>query len=259
MNRARLYYWIDVLIGLAFAASGVSGLVFLLPAGLSGASQSGLPTVLGVTFATWSNVHTMSSIAMMSGVGLHLALHARWIRQMTRALLAPRPRTRRVGRQAQGSEGRAQAVVARPQNAPRRAFLRLTCWLVAGAACTGSVIAAARIVGPQGSTGAATPETAGAVEGAGGDSADPPADQQASDAAVPTHTADPEAEQGLSPTAAGEAPTNTLPAAAPVVPTATIRARVTCPRGIVYDRYPGRCRLYVDRNGDGYCDYSEPA
>ena len=33
---------------------------------------------------------------------------------------------------------------------------------------------------------------------------------------------------------------------------------VRCPRGLVYDPYPGRCRMYVDRNGDGYCDYSEP-
>lgn len=31
-----------------------------------------------------------------------------------------------------------------------------------------------------------------------------------------------------------------------------------CPFGLVYDKYPGRCRRYVDRNGNGYCDLSEP-
>ena len=34
---------------------------------------------------------------------------------------------------------------------------------------------------------------------------------------------------------------------------------VSCPKGITYDPYPGRCRHYVDRDGYGYCDYSVPA
>lgn len=33
---------------------------------------------------------------------------------------------------------------------------------------------------------------------------------------------------------------------------------VACPRGMVNDPYPGRCRHYTDRNGDGICDYSVP-
>ena len=33
---------------------------------------------------------------------------------------------------------------------------------------------------------------------------------------------------------------------------------VACPRGLVNDPYPGRCRHYTDRNGDGICDYSVP-
>jgi hypothetical protein len=31
---------------------------------------------------------------------------------------------------------------------------------------------------------------------------------------------------------------------------------VACPRGLVNDPYPGQCRRYTDRNGDGICDYS---
>lgn len=33
---------------------------------------------------------------------------------------------------------------------------------------------------------------------------------------------------------------------------------VACPRGLVNDPYPGRCRNYTDRNGDSICDYSVP-
>ena len=33
---------------------------------------------------------------------------------------------------------------------------------------------------------------------------------------------------------------------------------VACPFGLVDDPYPGRCRRYVDSNGDGLCDYSVP-
>jgi hypothetical protein len=33
--------------------------------------------------------------------------------------------------------------------------------------------------------------------------------------------------------------------------------RVACPFGLVNDPYPGKCRRYVDRNGNGICDLSE--
>lgn len=33
---------------------------------------------------------------------------------------------------------------------------------------------------------------------------------------------------------------------------------VACPRGMINDPYPGHCRHYTDRNGDGICDYSVP-
>jgi hypothetical protein len=33
---------------------------------------------------------------------------------------------------------------------------------------------------------------------------------------------------------------------------------VACPFGIVNDPYPGKCRRYVDRDGDGICDLSVP-
>jgi len=30
-----------------------------------------------------------------------------------------------------------------------------------------------------------------------------------------------------------------------------------CPHGLTNDPYPGKCRMYVDSNDSGYCDYSE--
>jgi len=32
-----------------------------------------------------------------------------------------------------------------------------------------------------------------------------------------------------------------------------------CPKGLVNDEYPGSCPLYVDTDGNGICDHSEPA
>jgi len=34
--------------------------------------------------------------------------------------------------------------------------------------------------------------------------------------------------------------------------------RVACPFGLVNDPYPGKCRRYIDENGNGICDLSEP-
>ncbi len=31
-------------------------------------------------------------------------------------------------------------------------------------------------------------------------------------------------------------------------------SKLTCPKGISHDPYPGRCPLYEDSNNDGYCD-----
>ena len=31
---------------------------------------------------------------------------------------------------------------------------------------------------------------------------------------------------------------------------------VACPRGLTNDPFPGKCRRYVDSDGDGICDYS---
>ena len=50
-----------------------------------------------------------------------------------------------------------------------------------------------------------------------------------------------------------------LPDADPDQGTASAQAiTVACPFGLVNDPYPGACRRYVDRDGDGICDLSVP-
>jgi hypothetical protein len=64
------------------------------------------------------------------------------------------------------------------------------------------------------------------------------------------------------------APTATVEILAPPEPTtvveptataASARVQTLCPRGLVNDPYPGRCRRYIDRNGNGFCDLSQVA
>lgn len=39
---------------------------------------------------------------------------------------------------------------------------------------------------------------------------------------------------------------------------ATAAAAAACPYGYRYDAYPGQCYRFIDSNGSGYCDFSEP-
>lgn len=50
-----------------------------------------------------------------------------------------------------------------------------------------------------------------------------------------------------------------LPTPRPSSTPAQAAPRTACPFGLVNDRYPGRCRRYVDRDGNGICDLSEPS
>lgn len=90
MKKARLNYVLDGLIGLAFVACTVSGLVFL--AAGSGGYQGGRnpsfqTAILGITRWTWSDVHTWAGLVVVAGVAIHLLLHWRWIVSMTKGML----------------------------------------------------------------------------------------------------------------------------------------------------------------------------
>jgi hypothetical protein len=111
VNKAKVNYWVDVVIGVAGLMSAISGLIFLLP---------GDPTtgILGVSYQAWSSLHTWSSLAAIAGVGAHMALHWRWMVAMTKQMFSPT-------RQRQVSERVPEAAYgdATSNGLSRRAFL----------------------------------------------------------------------------------------------------------------------------------------
>jgi hypothetical protein len=86
-GQARLNYWIDVVTGLGFLASAVSGLVFLIPFDWLSLHNDGIPRVMGLDYQLWSGLHTWTSLIMIVGVAAHLGLHWKWMVKMTRVLL----------------------------------------------------------------------------------------------------------------------------------------------------------------------------
>jgi hypothetical protein len=131
MRKADINFWTDMTIGAAFTLSAASGLVFLLPLSGDGA--------LGIGFQTWNTVHTWSSLLAVGGVIGHLALHWKWVVQMTRHNIAARLQPATLGAQP-GADGIG-----------RRAFLR---YAAVGALLTGATVAGARVLGDDGSAAA---------------------------------------------------------------------------------------------------------
>jgi NAD-dependent dihydropyrimidine dehydrogenase PreA subunit/uncharacterized membrane protein YgcG len=90
MKRATLNFSVDAAIALAFLITAVSGILFLLPAGVIRSLGLGMPGMLGVSFATWHWLHDWSGVVATAGVLVHAALHYRWIVTMTRRTFGAR-------------------------------------------------------------------------------------------------------------------------------------------------------------------------
>jgi hypothetical protein len=88
-SKAKLNYAIDVMIGLTFILSALSGIIlFFAPSGYQGGRNPYyMQPVLFLTTHGWNEVHTWSSISMIAGVGAHLVLHWTWMVCMTKRLL----------------------------------------------------------------------------------------------------------------------------------------------------------------------------
>ena len=228
MNRAKLNYWLDAAIGVAFLLSAISGLAFLLPAGLG--SGSG---ILGLSYQAWDVLHIWSSLAMIAGVLVHLVLHRRWIVTMTGRMLSKPARASRPARAETVPE--VVWIESDRKKMNRRDFLRL-----------GGVAVAGIGLGVLGYRMSCTAGPADTV-------------QEAQQDRVVSPTADrpplQEAETGESQLLPTPTPQGTPTAAPSESPQ---QACVACPHGLVDDPYPGRCRRYVDANGNGLCDLSEP-
>ncbi|MCU0519359.1 MAG: DUF4405 domain-containing protein [Anaerolineae bacterium] len=255
MAKPRVNYWVDVLIGVAFLLSAVSGLVFLLPVG------SGSTSILGLAYEMWDALHLWGSLAMIAGVLTHLVLHSKWIVAMTQKTFGLDKRLAVHDR------------VARPAPTPgsvvnRRRFLTL------GAA---TLVVGAILAGGSAALGAVARALVSVVD----DEGDEVRARKAASAKerVETHdntvggeseklsatgepTAPAPSDDLVSPDDVTPEPEPATEAEVAVDPTATpapaVRMCLSCPRGLVNDPYPGRCRLYVDRDNDRICDRSVP-
>jgi hypothetical protein len=95
VNEAKLNYLLDMVIGLAFALSGATGIAFLLmgSGGYQGGRNPDFKTaLLGLSRGTWDDLHTWTSLVMIAGVLVHLVLHWRWIVCVTKKMLPSLPR-----------------------------------------------------------------------------------------------------------------------------------------------------------------------
>ena len=224
MNKTKINYWVDVVIAIAFILSAISGLVFLLPLTTT--------TVLGLSFAVWDQLHIWGSLAMISGVLVHLALHWKWVVTMTRKSFAgPGQATKGQTRAREKREPVGQpatAVTPTGKQLNRREFLQY--------AGIGALVAGAGAISYKTFFDSAS-QTASSVA--------------ASAASTPTG-----ATTGATTTTATTATATSIPL---TVQNSTTTGAVACRKGKVYDAYPGSCHDYVDADGDGYCDYSIPA
>ena len=255
MKRAKLNYWIDVLMGVAFVISAISGLVFLLPLGFL---SSDVTRTLGVSNTMWDLLHLWGSLAMIAGVGGHLLLHTKWIVAMTKKLLVLGKRTA-VSPPDAPSDGGATRSGRRRFLKLGGALLGLSALAAGGAAFLGlratfgeddegAVAAGASVV----SQSAPKSHVRDNVQTHGVNGVESPsAAETASEVPVPELSDDGVVD--AAPTAEPVSPPTTEP------PTeAAEELCVACPHGLVNDPYPGHCRRYVDRDGDGICDLSVP-
>ncbi len=88
-SKAKLNWAMDVVIAAAFALSALSGIVMLfVPGGYQGGRNLNYgATTLFLSHAAWDALHTWSSLVLVAGVALHVALHWKWIVCMLRGTL----------------------------------------------------------------------------------------------------------------------------------------------------------------------------
>lgn len=93
MTRTSFNCWLDVVIGIAFIASLVTGIAFLFmgTGGCEGGRNAAYQAAfLGIAREAWRSLHTFTSFVMTIGVGYHLVYHFRWIAAVTKRMLPVR-------------------------------------------------------------------------------------------------------------------------------------------------------------------------
>jgi len=109
MKRSMTNYWVDMVTGVAFLFCAVTGLMRLFPEATVSMSGAGQPVILGISMSVWQTVHDWSGATMAAGVGVHTALHFKWLVAMTGKMVR--------GRRGRGRRGRGRSRAGTPQTA----------------------------------------------------------------------------------------------------------------------------------------------
>lgn len=223
--QARLYYLVDAVILVGLGLMILSGVIIStwvnLPEGTYSLTWGSLRLPLG-SYSLLRDFHVASSLSTLAVVVIKIGLHGRWIVKTARRLFG-----------TVQSPARQPAAVLVPVRQPaqnssgiaRREFLTLMG--IVGAAAS---VAAVTVLSGEG--GAASDVPASPLAEAGSESGASPA---GSLGVLPT------------PTAVVKSSTNSG-----ATTTCTVRCNKRC-------SFPGKCRKYTDKNGNGKCDLGECA
>ncbi len=241
--RNRWYYLLDVLI--------VVGFIVILETGLIISTWFDLAVV---NYIAWLDLHTYASYATLGLILVKIGMHWRWVVSITGKIFGANGKTAPVNRPTNGLTPAPVPVHVKVQPGrevvDRRQFLALL-----GVVSLGSLLAITNVI----SENAVKPVKAfGALTEADG-TADVALSPAAEASAEPTELG------AVNQAFATSAPTEAVTAVAPVTtetvqpatpePTqAVAMCSVQCPKGCVF---PGRCRRYIDQNGNGLCDLGE--
>ena len=87
MNKAKVNYFIDILLIICLVVVGVTGVVlfFFFPSGEPGVGR--FVTFIGTSKHDWTEPHEFFGMAMVFLMLVHLILHFNWLKCMTGSFL----------------------------------------------------------------------------------------------------------------------------------------------------------------------------
>jgi hypothetical protein len=226
-RQARRSFLVDAGLLIGFAAIGFTGLV--------------ISTWLNLTlvdFMAWRAAHVIASVVTLGLVVLKIGAHWRWIVTVAGRRLIPRP------------SGTSAILAAQPARIGRREFVRLMSFVGVTA-----LFAGANALRGDG-TGAPDASVASAETSA---VTDERTSAQAAVAITPTAVPGPtrvltdgfnRPPATVAQTSGASAKTNSASATTNTTGACVVRCSKRC-------AYPGRCRRYVDTNGNKRCDLGE--
>jgi len=88
-NKAKTNFVVDSVIAAAGVLSALSGIIlFLVPGGYQGGRNPSYgQEILFLDHHAWTDLHNWISILLVASVGLHIALHWKWIVCMVKKTL----------------------------------------------------------------------------------------------------------------------------------------------------------------------------